>query len=37
MFYIEGIARNQQILFLETIDAYIGEDNTVQFIYAFVG
>jgi len=32
MSYIEGIARNQMILFPEAIDDYIEEDNPVQFI-----
>jgi len=36
MSYIEGVARNQLILFPESIDDYIEEDNSVQFIEAFV-
>jgi transposase len=36
MAYIEGIARQQAILFPETVDDYIKEDNPVQFIDAFV-
>ncbi len=36
MSYIEGVARNQLILFPESIDEYIEEDNPVQFIEAFV-
>ena len=36
MSYVEGIARNQLILFPESIDDYIEEDNPVQFIDAFV-
>lgn len=36
MGYIEGIDRNQVILFPEVIDDYIEEDNPVQFIDAFV-
>lgn len=36
MGYIEGIDRNQVILFPEVIDDYIEEDNPVQFINAFV-
>jgi len=36
MSYIEGIARNQLILFPESIDDYIEEDNPVQFIDVFV-
>lgn len=36
MSYIEGIARNQFVLFPEMIDDYITEDNPVQFIDAFV-
>jgi transposase len=34
--YVEGVARNQIILFPEKIDDYIREDNTVQFVDAFV-
>ena len=37
MSYVEGIARNQIILFPESIDDYIEKDNPVQFIDAFVG
>ena len=36
MSYIAGLARNQLILFPESIDDYIEEDNPVQFIDAFV-
>lgn len=36
MAYIQGVDRNQIILFPEAIDAYIEEDNPVQFIDAFV-
>lgn len=36
MSYIEGVARSQGILFPESIDDYIEEDNPVQFIDAFV-
>lgn len=36
MSYIEGVARNQIILFPEKIDDYIREENPVQFIDAFV-
>ena len=36
MSYIEGVARNQVILFPEKIDDYIREENPVQFIDAFV-
>ena len=36
MGYIEGISREQIILFPEVIDDYIEEDNPVQFIDAFV-
>jgi transposase len=36
MSYIEGIARNQSILFPEVIDDYIEGDNPIQFIDAFV-
>ncbi|MBU1299109.1 MAG: transposase [Bacteroidetes bacterium] len=34
--YIEGVSRNQAILFPEAIDEYIEEDNQVQFIDTFV-
>jgi len=34
--YVEGIARNQLILFPESINDYIEEDNPVQFIDVFV-
>jgi len=36
MSYIEGIARNQLILFPESIDDYIEEAHPIQFIDAFV-
>ena len=36
MSYIEGVNRNQTILFPETVDDYIQQDNPVQFIDAFV-
>ncbi|MEW6214301.1 MAG: transposase [Nitrospirota bacterium] len=36
MGYIEGIDRNQVILFPEAINDYIEEDNPIQFIDAFV-
>jgi transposase len=36
MSYIEGVTRNQLILFPESIDDYIEEDNPIQFIDAFV-
>jgi len=36
MRYIEGIARQQLILFPESLDEYIAEDNPVRFIDAFV-
>jgi len=36
MSYIEGIARNQLILFPEGINDYIEEENPVQFIDIFV-
>lgn len=35
MAYIQGIARNQAIMFPEIIDDYIEEDNPAQFIDAF--
>jgi transposase len=34
--YIQGRDRHQKILFPETLDEYIGEDNPVRFIEAFV-
>jgi transposase len=34
--YIQGRDRHQKILFPETLDEYIGEDNPVRFIDAFV-
>lgn len=37
MSYIAGVPRQQAILFPETIDDYIEENNPVQFIDAFVG
>ena len=36
MSYIEGESREQRILFPEILDDYIGEDNLVRFIDAFV-
>jgi transposase len=36
MSYIEGESREQGILFPEVLDDYIGEDNVVRFIDAFV-
>ena len=36
MSYIEGESREQRILFPEVLDDYIGEDNVVRFIDAFV-
>lgn len=36
MGYIEGEDRNQMVMFPETLDDYIGEDNPVRFIAAFV-
>ena len=36
MSYIKGESRNQAILFPETIEDYIGEDNQVRFIDVFV-
>jgi len=36
MAYIEGVARNQVILFPEILDDYIEEDNPIRFIDAFV-
>ncbi|MGB5933211.1 MAG: IS1182 family transposase [Anaerolineae bacterium] len=34
--FIEGIHRNQRIMFPESVDEYIGDDNPVRFIDAFV-
>lgn len=34
--FIEGIHRNQRIMFPESVDEYIGDDNAVRFIDAFV-
>ena len=36
MSYIEGASRGQRILFPEALDEYIGEDNAVRFIDAYV-
>ena len=36
MRYIQGVSRKQKILFPESVDDYISEDNPVQFIDAFV-
>jgi transposase len=36
MGYIEGEDRNQMVMFPETLDDYIREDNAVRFIAAFV-
>ena len=36
MSYIEGESREQRILFPEALDEYIGEDNAVRFIDAYV-
>src|SRR6058998_3224558 len=37
MDYIRGVTRNQVILFPESVEDYITEDNPVRFIDAFVG
>ena len=37
MDYIRGVTRNQVILFPETVEDYITDDNPVRFIDAFVG
>lgn len=34
--YIEGSARDQQVLFPEVLDDYVGADNPVRFLDAFV-
>ena len=36
MGYIQGTLREQAILFPETIEEYISDDNPVRFIDAFV-
>jgi hypothetical protein len=36
MSYLDGVARQQIILFPEKIDDYVQDDNPVQFIDAFV-
>jgi transposase len=36
MSYIEGISRNQRMLFPDAVDEYIDEDNPVRFIDVFV-
>lgn len=37
MGYIAGVDRQQQVLFPESLDEYVSEDNPVRFIDAFVG
>jgi transposase len=36
MSYVEGVSREQRVLFPEVLDDYISEDNLVRFIDAFV-
>src|SRR5215467_8227758 len=36
MSYIEGESREQRILFPEVLDDYIGEDNVVRFLDAYI-
>ena len=36
MGYITGVGRDQQVLFPESLDEYVSEDNPVRFIAAFV-
>ena len=36
MGYIEGVAREQQVLFPEVLDEYLTAENPVRFIDAFV-
>ncbi len=36
MGYIEGVGRGQQMMFPATLDEYVGEDNEVRAIGAFV-
>ncbi len=36
MRYIEGINRDQIILFPETVDEYVSEDNMIRFLDAYV-
>lgn len=37
MRYIEGSSRDQQVLFPDVLDDYVGADNSVRFLDAFVG
>jgi transposase len=37
MGYVAGLDRDQSVLFPETLDEYVSEDNAVRFIDAFVG
>lgn len=37
MSFIEGSGREQQVLFPEVLDDYVGEENAVRFLDAFVG
>ncbi len=36
MGFIQGVHRNQPVMFPESLDEYIGDDNPVRFIDAFV-
>lgn len=36
MRYIQGVSREQKILFPESVDEYIAENNPIKFIDAFV-
>jgi hypothetical protein len=36
MSYIQGVSRHQHLLFPEVIDEYIGSENPVRFLDAFV-
>ena len=37
MGFIEGVGRQQMVMFPESLDEYIAEDNPVRFVDAFVG
>ena len=36
MGFIQGVHRNKPVMFPESLDEYIGDDNPVRFIDAFV-
>ena len=37
MGFVEGVGRDQMVMFPESLDEYIAEDNPVRFVDAFVG